>query len=265
MAIAQRQGAPKLGSEGISTVIGPEIQVVGRIEGSEELRIQGYVEGTIQLSEALIVEASGVVVADVRARDVVIAGIIVGDVLASGRVVLQAGARVVGNITAPRVSVAAGAALRGQVSMGDSGEDGPAEGSTGGRTSFGRWRGGGSASGGSSGGRAPARGVIPKITRTPSRSAAAPAVQRATARAQEREDAPGPRIPPRRFTREEPPVPASPADQHAQDEIDGDGDAGAEEELIEVSEDGTVTTSLGKKQAARPRLPVRGKHIVEHR
>jgi len=264
VAIAQRQSAPKLGSEGISTLIGPEIQVIGRVEGSEDLRVQGYIEGTIQLSEALIVEASGVVVADVRARDVVIAGIIVGDVLASGRVVLQAGARVVGNITAPRVSVAAGAALRGQVSMGDAGDDGPAEGSAGGRSSFGRWRGGGaSGSSTSSGGRAPARGVIPKITRTPSRGAAAPAVQRATARAQEREDAHGPRMPLRRPLREESPAPAPLDEQDAQGELDGD--VGDEEELIEVSEDGTVTTSHGKKQAARPRLPVRGKHIVEHR
>jgi len=264
VAIAQRQGAPKLGGEGISTVIGPEIQVIGRIEGGEELRIQGYVEGTIHLSEALIVEATGVVVADVRARDVVIAGIIVGDVLAGGRVVLQAGARVVGNITAPRVSIAAGAALRGQVSMGDTGDDGPAEGSTGGRSSLGRWRGGGSSTSGG-GGRAPARGVIPKVTRTPGRSAAAPAVQRATARAQERDESA--RLPPRRLPpREQSLVPAALEEPRVEDDLDVDNDEGAEdEELIEVSEDGTVTTRHGKKQAARPRLPVRGKHIVEHR
>ncbi|HRI08636.1 MAG TPA: polymer-forming cytoskeletal protein, partial [Nannocystaceae bacterium] len=143
--MSQRQGAPKLG-ESVATVIGPDIQVIGRVEGAEDLRVQGYVEGTITLTESLIIEGGGVVVADVRARDVIIAGILVGDVAASGRVVLQAGARVVGNLQAPGVSVAAGAAVRGQVSMGEVADEGGLEGSAGGRASFGRWRGGGGTS-----------------------------------------------------------------------------------------------------------------------
>lgn len=99
------------------TTIGSEIQVRGRIEGQEDLRIQGRVEGAISLTETLFVEASGVVRADVEARDVVISGIVIGNVRAEDSVTLNAGARLVGNITAPRLIISDGAAFSGEVEM----------------------------------------------------------------------------------------------------------------------------------------------------
>jgi cytoskeletal protein CcmA (bactofilin family) len=99
------------------TTIGSEIQVRGRIEGQEDLRIQGRVEGAIALTETLFVEASGVVRADVEARDVVISGIVIGNVRAEDSVTLNAGARLVGNITAPRLIISDGAAFSGEVEM----------------------------------------------------------------------------------------------------------------------------------------------------
>ncbi len=101
------------------TLIGENIQVRGRIEGEEDLHVRGSVEGEISLSETLFVEEGGVVQASVEARDVVVWGVLVGDVIAMDRIVLNAGSSLVGNIKAPRVVIADGAAFRGEIVMGE--------------------------------------------------------------------------------------------------------------------------------------------------
>jgi cytoskeletal protein CcmA (bactofilin family) len=101
------------------TTIGPDIQVSGRVEGEEDLRVEGRIDGAIALTETVFVEASGVVVAEVAARDVVVSGIVIGDVTATNSVTLNASAKLIGNIATPRLIIADGAAFRGEVSMGE--------------------------------------------------------------------------------------------------------------------------------------------------
>ena len=101
------------------TIIGSNIEVRGRIEGKEDLRVEGRVEGAISLTETLFVEASGIVLATVEAHDVVVSGIIVGDVTATNSLTLEPGAKLVGNISTPRLIIADGAAFKGDVSMGE--------------------------------------------------------------------------------------------------------------------------------------------------
>ena len=103
--------------ESSETVVGPAIAIRGRIEGEEDLRIEGRVEGSISLTETLYVEPGGVVLAQIEARDVVISGIVIGDVSALNSVTLNKNAKLVGNISAPRVIIADGASFRGDVVM----------------------------------------------------------------------------------------------------------------------------------------------------
>lgn len=102
------------------TVIGPASFVGGRIQGDEDLTVQGRVEGELQLSRALYVEVSGVVKANASVKSAVIAGVFVGNVTATDSVELTAEGRLVGDVRAPRLIVAEGAALRGRVEMGAS-------------------------------------------------------------------------------------------------------------------------------------------------
>lgn len=99
-------------------MIGAGIHVNGRISGEEDLHIEGRIEGSISLSETLFVAAEGIVVAEVQARDVVVSGIIVGNVTAEDSVTLNPGAKLVGDIAAPRLIIADGASFAGNVSMG---------------------------------------------------------------------------------------------------------------------------------------------------
>jgi cytoskeletal protein CcmA (bactofilin family) len=114
--MAARHNAPAA-TEGL-TVIGAGIHVNGRVTGEEDLRVEGRVEGRIELSETLHVAAEGVVVAEVRARDIIVRGVVVGNVTAADSVTLEAGAKLVGDISAPRLIVADGAAFRGNIAMG---------------------------------------------------------------------------------------------------------------------------------------------------
>jgi cytoskeletal protein CcmA (bactofilin family) len=101
------------------TVIGPETRIVGEVRGDEDLIIRGKVEGKIQLSETLTVDNGGVVQADVDVKILVVMGVVVGTIRASESVRLGDTARVVGDIISPKLTVAAGAAYRGRIDMGE--------------------------------------------------------------------------------------------------------------------------------------------------
>ncbi|MEZ4448464.1 MAG: polymer-forming cytoskeletal protein [Nannocystaceae bacterium] len=275
MAAIQRQANPKHG-DAIATVISEGTQVVGRVDGREDLRIQGYVEGTVNLSETLVIDNGGVVVGGVRVRELVVHGILVGDAVASGRIVLHPTARVVGDLQAPRIVVQPGAALRGQLSMGETESENPQEASGGGRQGMGRWRTSSRVAAPAVAPRAPARPV--RVTR----SAAARPSGILARRTPEPVAEPGPRIPPQRARpsvresireqiRERAPAPVEVDDEaEALEAEDHDLDHDGEQEALDLEvddgidvDDGTITTSNGKKQAARPRVPARGKHSVE--
>jgi cytoskeletal protein CcmA (bactofilin family) len=113
MAIQSREGA------GVATEIGESILISGSLEGDEDLTVRGRVEGNVRLTRTLIVEASGVVKADVVVKDAVISGVVVGNVTASDSVQLTSEGRMVGDISAPRVIIVDGASFRGRVDMGD--------------------------------------------------------------------------------------------------------------------------------------------------
>lgn len=103
-----------------ATRVSPGTRVVGRIEGTMEVVIDGELEGEVRLEGALLIGGSGAVRGEVAARVVRVAGRVTGDVRGLERIELLAGGSVEGNLTAPRVVVAEGAFLSGRVVMHDS-------------------------------------------------------------------------------------------------------------------------------------------------
>lgn len=87
----------------------------GAIRGQGDLRVAGEVEGPIEIDGHLVVEESGVVRGEVRARVITIAGVLEGNATALELVRLEPGARMTGDARAERVSAAQGALLRGRV------------------------------------------------------------------------------------------------------------------------------------------------------
>ena len=99
--------------------IGGSILVKGDVVSSEDLVIDGKVEGTIELGDHNLTIATGAaVVADLVAKNITISGELKGDVVGSGTVELKSTARVEGDINAPKFVMEDGAALRGKVDTG---------------------------------------------------------------------------------------------------------------------------------------------------
>lgn len=101
-----------------AAVIGKSVQIRGEVNGSEDLVVDGVVEGTITLSESrLTIGQSAKVSANVSARDVVVVGTLQGDVRASGRVELRQGSTLNGDLTAARLSIEENAHFKGKVDL----------------------------------------------------------------------------------------------------------------------------------------------------
>ncbi len=100
-----------------NTVIGSTIVIDGEINGGEDLVILGTVKGKIHLKESLYVEASGTVEADIETQNVEVSGKVTGNISASDKVELKTQCRMTGDIKAPRILIADGAAFKGNVDM----------------------------------------------------------------------------------------------------------------------------------------------------
>lgn len=107
------------------SVIGRTTRIRGRVTGSVDLEVQGLVDGEISVDGDVTVEAQGMVGAGIRGRRLVVRGAVRGDLLGEESVLLEDGARVVGDVKAPRVAIATGALVRGFVDTGDAGGAAP--------------------------------------------------------------------------------------------------------------------------------------------
>jgi cytoskeletal protein CcmA (bactofilin family) len=109
--------APSSSSTDMS-VVGPSLVIKGELEAGEDLLIEGRVEGTIKhTAEQLLIGQSGILKADIRARNVVIEGEVEGDIYGSESVSIRETAKVRGNVFTPKVSISEGAHFKGGVDM----------------------------------------------------------------------------------------------------------------------------------------------------
>jgi len=98
--------------------IGATIKLTGRIFSSEDLYIDGEVEGTIEaLANKIILRHNGKVQADLKAREVVIFGELRGNVEAVERLEIRKNARLVGNIRTRRLVIEDGAYFKGSIDI----------------------------------------------------------------------------------------------------------------------------------------------------
>lgn len=98
--------------------IGRTIVISGEVKGSEDLVVDGRVEGTISLSESrLTIGPNANIAADLSAKDVLVMGRVQGSIVASGRVELRSGCNLEGDIRALRLAVEDNAVFRGKVDL----------------------------------------------------------------------------------------------------------------------------------------------------
>ena len=103
--------------ENVNSTIGAGSVFEGKFYISGSLRIDGKFEGEIKTDNELVVGESGKVKTDIIARSAVIAGTVIGNITVSEEVRLLETAKVLGDITAPTISIQKGVVSKGNVNI----------------------------------------------------------------------------------------------------------------------------------------------------
>ncbi len=99
--------------------IGQGIKIKGEVTGSEDLYVDGTVDGKLNLANGIVtIGPNGTVKADVNAREVIIRGRVEGKVTGRDKIQLLSSAQVTGEVQTDRLAIEEGALLRGKVEAG---------------------------------------------------------------------------------------------------------------------------------------------------
>jgi cytoskeletal protein CcmA (bactofilin family) len=102
-------------------VLGRSTHVRGRITGAASVEIAGRVDGEIDVTGDVVIETTGLIGANVSGRRLVVRGAVKGDLIGAESITLEDGAKVVGDVRAPRIAISQGALLRGFVQTSNGG------------------------------------------------------------------------------------------------------------------------------------------------
>lgn len=105
-------------SEAKESLIASDITIEGKIEGSGHVRIAGRFKGDVNVQGDLSIERDAKVAGGVRAKKVILAGELEGNIDAAAQVELQQSGVLIGDLKAGSLTVAAGSRMRGQVEFG---------------------------------------------------------------------------------------------------------------------------------------------------
>jgi cytoskeletal protein CcmA (bactofilin family) len=105
--------------DGVISIIGPGMRVIGDCETEGTLRIEGSVEGTVRAGKAVVIGKDGSVHGDVFTQDAVIGGSVKGTIVAESRLELQATCLIEGEIRARRIKLDEGGRVNGNVYTGE--------------------------------------------------------------------------------------------------------------------------------------------------
>jgi cytoskeletal protein CcmA (bactofilin family) len=101
----------------LDTVIGPQTSVKGDFNVTGGVRLDGQVEGRLDVSETVVTGPKSLLKGELHCRAAVIAGRIEGDIYAEGVVELQTGAQVYGNIRSQGLVIQPDCVFEGNCAM----------------------------------------------------------------------------------------------------------------------------------------------------
>jgi cytoskeletal protein CcmA (bactofilin family) len=101
------------------SVVVAGLRIRGQISGSDDLLVDGSVEGPIQLAEGMLtVGTKGTVTGDVAAREIVVHGSVTGNLHARERVEIKTSGSVAGDVVTSRIIIDDGAHYKGSIQIG---------------------------------------------------------------------------------------------------------------------------------------------------
>ena len=106
----------------LDTVIGPETSVRGDFRVAGGVRLDGQVDGRMDITETIVTGPRSLLKGELHCRAAVIAGRIDGDVYAAEGVELQSGAQVLGNVNSKGLVIQPECVFQGNCTMVVAGE-----------------------------------------------------------------------------------------------------------------------------------------------
>jgi cytoskeletal protein CcmA (bactofilin family) len=96
--------------------VGKSVIFKGTLISSEDMTIDGQVEGTIEIrDQGLTIGPDADIRADIVAKTITIHGTVIGNIRATDKVDIRETGRIDGDLVSPRISLADGALVRGRV------------------------------------------------------------------------------------------------------------------------------------------------------
>ena len=97
--------------------IGKGSKIVGNLQFSGPIELDGHVDGEVLAQDRLTVGESAIINAKLSGAEVVVKGTVNGDIFATKRIVLKKPARVVGSLSTPLLSIEEGVVFEGKIAM----------------------------------------------------------------------------------------------------------------------------------------------------
>ena len=101
----------------IHSYVGSNTTIKGNLECSEDLLVEGAVEGNLSSEGLIVLGKDAVVKGEVSAKEAAISGIVVGTVRCYERLEICESAKIIGTIQAPVLKMAAGAQINARIIM----------------------------------------------------------------------------------------------------------------------------------------------------
>lgn len=111
------KGEPTKTNKTIETIIGPSVKVEGDFHGDGDVIVEGIVIGNLKTKNDLKVMEGAKIQAEIEARNVFVAGEVLGNITAKDNIDLTTSAKVKGDLTANLISVEKGAIVNGKLTM----------------------------------------------------------------------------------------------------------------------------------------------------
>jgi cytoskeletal protein CcmA (bactofilin family) len=107
-----------MNSAEMSTHIGRSVTIHGDLTGEEDLLFDGTLEGSVNLASGMLtIGPNAHVKGDLTVRDLVVYGVVEGNVRATNKIELRQSAKLTGDLTASRLSIEESASVKGRVEL----------------------------------------------------------------------------------------------------------------------------------------------------
>ena len=99
------------------SLLSKNVRIEGEVQGPENLHVEGYLKGSVTLSGDIFIGNTGIVEADVEAKNIVIQGEVTGNVKANHQLEIHPTGKLIGDCTAASIDIKEGAVFEGRSNM----------------------------------------------------------------------------------------------------------------------------------------------------